>query len=169
MRFVPILGLVLAAAPAAAQTASPDPVAPAAAPGKRAAPVEIRVERQPDPAPGVRRVRIVARPGVDAAEMAIDVAADRGLALTAPASWTVPAVAGAEVVHDVDVRVTGEGEQRIVVTATVRSGEGFEQTEIERFAFRPVPREGAPARRTFARIPTHPGGRTIVEVPAETP
>lgn len=160
MRFLPILALALAAAPVAAQPASP---------GKRAAQVEIRVERQPDPAPGVRRVRVVARPSVDAAEMAIDVAADRGLALTAPASWTVAAVAGQEVVHDVDVRITGEGEQRIVVTVTVRNGEAFEQTEIERFAFRPVPREGAAARRTFARIPTHPGGRTIVEVPAATP
>lgn len=137
--------------------------------GKVTAPVEIEVVPQADPGPGMRRVRIVARPTVDAASLAVDVAAEAGLSLAHPAdaAWTAPARAGEEVVRDVDLAVSGPGELRLVITATVKHEGGMSQTGLHTFAFNPAPDDGA-AKRGL-RIPTDPGGRVIVEVRAGRP
>jgi len=137
--------------------------------GKITAPVEIEVVPQADPAAGTRRVRIVARPTVDAASLSIDVAAEDGLTLANPAAatWTGVAHAGQEVVRELDVAVAGPGELRLVITATIRHAGGTSQTGLHTFAFNPAPEDGA-AKRGL-RIPTDPGGRLIVEVPARRP
>jgi hypothetical protein len=132
-------------------------------------PVVVEILPQPDPAPGMRRVRIVAHPSVDAAQMTIDVAAESGLSLTGPApSWTLPARAGEEVVREVDLAVSGPGELRIVVTITVKYGDDFTQSGIEVFAFNPGP-ESALTKSLVVTPPTDPGGRRIIEIPARIP
>lgn len=133
-------------------------------------PVVVEILPQPDPAPGMRRVRIVARPSVDAEQMTIDVAAESGLALTGPAaSWTLPARAGEEVVRELDLAVSGPGELRIVVTATIKYGDDFTQSGIEVFAFNPGPESGALTKSLVATPATDPGGRLIIEIPARIP
>ena len=173
--------LTLAAAvPAAdlhAQAAEPRavasaPVRLAAAGEKVTAPVEIEIVAQPDPAPGRRRVRIVARPSVDAASLSLAVSAESGWAL-APGSaaiWAGAAQAGHEIVRDVDLAVTGEGELRLVIVATVRYGGDFVQTGIHEFALNPpAPPRSAALPKSVRPPATDPGGRTILEVPAATP
>jgi hypothetical protein len=161
---------VLAAAPAAAQGPDTRGIVRVTKSLKVTAPVVVEILPQPDPAPGVRRVRIVARPSVDAAQMTIDVAAESGLSLREPASWTVPLRAGEELVRELDVAVTGPGELRLVVTATVKYGDDFTQSGIHVFAFNPSPESGGALTKSFVpSVPNQPGGRTILEVPARTP
>lgn len=163
---------ILAAAATAGEAraqAAPDAIRVVRGEGKVRAPVEIEVVPQPDPGPGMRRVRIVARPTVDAASLSIDVAAEAGLSLANPAAgtWTAAARTGEEVAHDLDLTVTGPGELRLVITATVKHEGGVSQTGLHTFAFNPAPEDGA-AKRGL-RIPTDPGGRVIVEVRAGRP
>lgn len=164
-----LLLFALLAAPAAQAHAQADPVRMARADGKVSAPVEIEVVPLAEPAPGVRRVRIVALPTVDAASLSIDVAAEAGLAVRDPAqaAWTAPARQGEEVARELDLSVTGPGELRLVIAATVKHEGGASQTGYTTFAFNPAPEDGA-AKRTL-RIPTDPGGRVIVEVRSTTP
>lgn len=139
---------------------------------KVTAPVDVQIVPLPEPGPGRRRVRIVARPDVDAASMTIDVSAESGLALASPAdgTWTVPARAGEEVAREVELSVSGPGELRLVVTATVKHGEDFTQTGIHVFAFEPGPAaDAALAKSLLPGASTDPGGRTILEVPARRP
>lgn len=172
---LPIAAL-LPAAGAHAQTAEARRMAPAAqvaGPGaKVTAPVEIEIVPQADPAPDRRRVRIIARPGVDAASLSIEVSADSGLAL-APgtvATWTGTAQAGREVVREMDFVVSGRGELRLVVTATVKYGDDFTQSGIHEFALNPAAAvRSAGLSKSFRAPATDPGGRTVVEVPAKTP
>jgi len=171
-----LLTSALAAAPAAAQGADARAtdggiVRLTKGSTKITAPVDIEIIPQPDPGPGRRRVRIVARPSVDAAQLTLDVTAESGLALAgAPASWTLPARAGEEVVREVDLAVSGPGELRLVVTATVKYGDDFTQSGIQVFAFNPSPESGGALTKSFIpSVPNQPGGRTIVEVPARTP
>jgi hypothetical protein len=154
----------MAGAPSAVRLAGPG--------AKVTAPVDIEIVALPDPGPGRRRVRIVARPGVDAASLSIEVSADGGLALApgTAGTWTGAAQAGQEVVREVGLVVSGAGEQRVMVSATVKYGDDFTQTGIEEFALNP----SAAVRSTvltkgFRPAATDPGGRTIVEVPAKTP
>lgn len=169
---------VLYAVPAAAQGGEARSVAGAPAAGisrlskhagKVTAPVDIEIVPQPDPGPGLRRVRIIARSSVDAASLAIDVTAESGLTLTAaPATWTITARAGEEVVRELDLAVSGPGELRLVVTTTVKHGDDVTQSGIHVFAFNPSPDSGGALTKSFVPA-TDPGGRTIIEVPARTP
>lgn len=166
----------LAAAVPAALPAQPGdarvPVRLTGASTKVTAPVDVQIVPLPDPGPGRRRVRIVARPEVDAPSLTIDVTAESGLALAVPAegTWTVPARAGEEVAREVELAVSGPGELRLVVTATVKHGEDFTQTGIHVFAFEPgVAPGGALAKSLLPAAPTDPGGRVILEVPARRP
>ena len=139
---------------------------------KVTAPVEVEIAAQPDPGPGLRRVRIVARPTVDAASLTVDVAAEDGLAVAAPAAatWTGPARAGEDVVRDIDFTVSGPGELRLVVTATVKQADDFTQTGIHEFALNPdAATRAAALTKGFRPAATDPGGRRVVEVPARTP
>lgn len=154
----------VAGAPTAVQVAGPG--------AKVTAPVEIEIVPQPDPAPGRRRVRLVARPSVDAASLSIEVSADSGLALApgTAATWTGAAHAGEEVVRELDLVVSGPGELRLMVTATVKYGDDFTQTGLHEFALNP----GAAVRsvgvsKGFRARATDPGGRNVLEVPARTP
>lgn len=178
MRRTLLLLLPFATLPAAAdlvaQTADARSVAVrVAGPGaKVTAPVEIEMVPQADPAPGRRRVRIIATPGVDAASLTVDVAADSGLALApgVEGTWTGAARAGQPVVREMDFVVSGPGELRLVVTATVKYGNDFTQSGIHEFALNPaaaVRSAGLP--KSFRPAPTDPGGRTVVEVPAKRP
>jgi hypothetical protein len=168
------LAPALAAVPAAAQ---PYPAPALAAPVrltkpsmKITAPVDIEIVPQADPGPGLRRVRIIARPSVDAAQMTLDVRAESGLVVSSlPAAWTLAAHAGEEVVREVDLAVSGPGELRLVVTVTVKYGEDFTQSGIQVFAFNPAPETGALTKSFIPSVPNQPGGRTILEVPARTP
>ncbi|HEX6911271.1 MAG TPA: hypothetical protein VF142_12785, partial [Longimicrobium sp.] len=74
---------VLAAAPSAlpAQTGARPPARLTGASTKVTAPVDVEIAPLPDPGPGRRRVRIVARPEVDAPSLTMDVSAESGLAL----------------------------------------------------------------------------------------
>lgn len=173
------LAIMLPAAHAPAQTADarsmaavPSAVQVGGAGEKVTAPVEIEIVPQPDPGPGRRRVRIVARPSVDAASLHIEVSADSGLALApgTAAVWTGTAQAGREVVREVDLVVSGPGELRLLVTATVKYGDDFTQTGLHEFALNP----GAAVRslglsKAFRARATDPGGRNVLEVPAKTP
>lgn len=174
-----LLALPLAAAVVASDAHAQAPEARAitaarvGGPGaKVTAPVDVQIIPQPDPAPGMRRVRIVARPSVDAASMVIHVSADSGLALapgTEP-TWTGEARAGDEVVRELDLVVSVEGELWLMVTATVRYGEGFTQTGLHEFALNPsaaVRSAGLP--KSLRARQTDPGGRTVLEIPARTP
>lgn len=183
MRLVPLALLTLAAAaPAAgAQAQVSDARTVASAPAavrlggageKVTAPVEVEIVALPDPAPGRRRVRIVARPSVDAASLSLAVSAESGWSL-APGSagtWAGEARAGREIAREVELVVAGEGELRLVVVATVRYGEDFVQTGIHEFALNPAaPPRAAALPKSLGAPATDPGGRTIVEVPAATP
>jgi hypothetical protein len=168
------LATLFSAADAHAQTADARSLAPHAvrlsgAGDKVTAPVEIEITPLPDPAPGRRRVRVVARPSVDAASLAIEVSADDGLALApgTAGTWTVAAQAEQEVVRELDLVVSGTGEQRVMVSATVKYGADFTQTGIEEVALNAV--RSAGLTKGFRPAATDPGGRTIVEVPAKTP
>jgi hypothetical protein len=139
---------------------------------KVTAPVDIEIVPQADAGPGRRRVRVVARPSVDAASLSIDVAADSGLALApgAASTWTGVAQAGQEVVHDVDLVVSGPGELRLMVTATVKYGDDFTQTGLHEFALNPSAAvRSLGASKSFRARATDPGGRNVLEVPARTP
>jgi hypothetical protein len=171
------LATLLSAAEAHAQTADTRSMTPSAVrlagPGaKVTAPVEIEITPLPDPAPGRRRVRVVARPSVDAASLSIEVSADSGLALAPGTSgtWTGVAHAGEEVVRELDLVVSGPGELRLMVSATVKYGDDFTQTGIEEFALNPAAAvRSAALTKGFRPAATDPGGRTIVEVPAKAP
>lgn len=164
-----LLLLSLVALSAAEAHAQADPIRVVRADGKVTAPVEIEVVPLADPAQGTRRVRIVARPTVDAASLSIDVTAEAGLAVRDPAqaAWTAPARVGEEVSRELDLAVTGPGELRLVIAATVKHEGGASQTGLTTFAFNPAPEDGA-AKRAL-RVPTDPGGRVIVEVRAARP
>jgi hypothetical protein len=175
---IPLATLISAAA-AHAQTADARSIAsvPSAArvagPGaKITAPVDIEIVPQADPAAGMRRVRIVARPSVDAESLSIEVSADSGLALApgTAATWTGAARAGEEVVRDLDLVVSGPGELRLMVTATVKYGDNFTQTGLHEFALNPsaAVRSLGASKALRARA-TDPGGRNVLEVPAKTP
>ncbi|HEX6369159.1 MAG TPA: hypothetical protein VF006_09510 [Longimicrobium sp.] len=173
------LAIMIPAAHAHAQTAETRSMAGApsavrlAGPGEKVtAPVEIEIIPQPDPGPGRRRVRIVARPGVDAASLSIEVSADSGLALApgTAGTWTGAAQAGQEVVRELDLVVSGPGELRLTVTATVKYGEDFTQTGIHEFALNPTAAaRSAGLPKGFRPRATDPGGRNVLEVPAKTP
>jgi hypothetical protein len=173
------LAALVPAADARAQTAETRSMAAApavvrlAGPGaKVTAPVEIEILPQPDPAPGRRRVRIVARPSVDAASLSIEVSADSGLALAPGTSgtWTGAARVGEDVVREMDFVVSGPGELRLMVTATVKYGDDFTQTGLHEFALNPSAAVRSTAFSKGVRAPaTDPGGRTILEVPAKKP
>ncbi|WP_420125232.1 hypothetical protein [Longimicrobium sp.] len=153
--------------------ASAPSVARVAGPGaKITAPVDIEIVPQPDPRAGMRRVRIVARPSVDAASLAIEVSADSGLALApgTAATWTGAARAGDEVVRDLDLVVSGPGEMRLLVTATVKFGDDFTQTGLHEFALNPSAAvRSLGASKSFRARVTDPGSRNVLEVPARTP
>jgi hypothetical protein len=149
-----------------------DAVRLAGAGDKVTAPVEVEIAPQPDPRPGVRRVRITARPTVDAASLTVEVGAEDGLSVAVPASatWTGAARARQEVSCDVDFTVSGPGELRLVVTATVKQADDFTQTGIHEFALNPsAATRAAGLTKSFRPVATDPGGRTVVEVPAKTP
>ena len=175
LALLPLAGM-LSAAPAHAQTADARSMAAApsavqvAGPGaKMTAPIEI--VPQPDPAPGRRRVRLVARPSVDAASLSIEVGAESGLALApgTAASWTGAAQAGQEVVRELDLVVTGPGELRLMVTATIKYGDDFTQTGLHEFALNPAAVRSVGLSKDFRARATDPGGRVIQEVPARQP
>jgi hypothetical protein len=174
-RILLALCTLAAAVPAALPAQPADAHAPVRVTGlstKVTAPVDVQIVPLPEPGPGRRRVRIVARPDVDAASLTIDVSAESGLVLASPAdgSWTVPARAGEEVAREVELAVSGPGELRLVVTATVKHGEDFTQTGIHVFAFEPGPAaDAALAKSLLPGVSTDPGGRTILEVPARRP
>jgi hypothetical protein len=173
------LAALVPAADAHAQTAETRSMAGApavvrlAGPGaKVTAPVEIEILPQPDPAPGRRRVRIVARPSVDAASLSIEVSADSGLALAPGTSgtWTGVARVGEDVVREMDFVVSGPGELRLMVTATVKYGDDFTQTGLHEFALNPSAAVRSAGFSKGVRAPaTDPGGRTVLEVPAKKP
>lgn len=144
-----------------------------AGPGEKVtAPVEIDIIPQPDPGPGRRRVRIVARPSVDAASLSLEVSADSGLALApgTSATWTGAARAGEEVVREMDFVVSGPGELRVMVTATVKYGDDFTQTGLHEFALNPAAAVRSAGLSKGMRAPaTDPDGRTVLEVPAKKP
>ncbi|HEX6038433.1 hypothetical protein [Longimicrobium sp.] len=158
------------ASPLAAQT--PHVARLAAVTGKVTAPVEVEIVPLADAAPGHRRVRIVARPGVDGASLALDVRAEGGLAVAAPAqaAWTAPARAGEEVTRELDLAVTGEGELRVIVEATIKQSDDVAQTNIHSYAFNPAPGADDALTKSFVPAPaTDPGGRVIVEFRARRP
>lgn len=181
-RFALSLGILAATAAAAPHAGAQADAAPpahgivrlAGASGKLTAPVEVVITALPEPGPGRRRVRITARPSVDAASLSLDVAAESGLALADPAApaWTGPARAGEETVREVDLAVSGPGELRLIVTATIKHGDDVVQTGVHEFAFNPAPQADAALTKSLRRArgpATDPGGRTIVEVPAKQP
>lgn len=180
-RIVLSLGILaataLASRGAAAQTDAASPsgqaiVRLAGGSTKVTAPVEVVITPLPDPGPGRRRVRVTARPSVDAASLSLDVAAESGLSLADPAAavWTGPARMGEETVRDVDLAVSGPGELRLIVSATIKHGDDVVQTGIHVFAFNPAAAPEAALTKSLRRAPaTDPGGRTIVEVPAKQP
>lgn len=138
--------------------------------GKVTAPVELDVVMVEQGA-RERRVRIVARPTVDVQALTLEVAAEDGIALasTSQATWTGAARAGDEVVHPVNLVVSGNGPMRLVITATVKDQAGVSQTGHQEFALNP---SALAATRAFGRRPgtaVHPGGRVIIEVPAARP
>jgi hypothetical protein len=135
--------------------------------GKVTAPVTVELVPLPDPGPGRRRVRIVGLPGVSAPSLTLDVSAENGIALASPVIWTGAATAGEEVAVEVELVVTGPGEQRLVVAATIKQDNGFSQTGLHVFSLNPAANAGFLKRPTAA--PTDPGGRRILEVPAATP
>ena len=154
----------MAAAPSAVQVSGPG--------AKVTAPVDIEIVPQPDPGPGRRRVRIVARPSVDAASLSIEVSANSGLALApgTAATWTGTAQAGQEVVRELDLVVSGPGELRLLVTATVKYGNDFTQTGLHEFALNPSAAvRSLGASKSFRARATDPGGRNVLEVPAKQP
>ncbi|HEX2081227.1 MAG TPA: hypothetical protein VHG08_26220 [Longimicrobium sp.] len=160
--------LALAAAGAAdAQMPEPRTLRLTRAEGKIAAPVDVEIVPLPDPGPGRRRVRVVARPSVDAPSLTIEIGAESGLSLPDGAvTWTGAARAGEEVVREVDFAVTGAGELRVVVAATLRYGESH-QTSVHELPLNP---RGPALTRSFdTRASRQPGGRTIIEIPAATP
>lgn len=165
LALVPLSDAAAQDAPAAVRLAGAHP--------KVTAPVEVVITPLPAPAEGRRRVRITARPSVDAVSLSLDVAAESGLALADPAAvaWTGPARAGEEVSRDVDLAVAGPGELRLVVTATIKHGDDVVQTGIHEYAFNPAAAEGALTKSLLRSraAATDPGGRTIVEVPAARP
>jgi hypothetical protein len=173
------LATLLSAAQTQAQTAdtrsmagAPSPVQVAGPGAKVTAPVDVEIVPQPDPGPGRRRVRIVARPSVDAASLSIEVSADSGLALApgTAATWTGAAQAGQEVVRELDLVVSGPGELRLLVTATVKYGNDFTQTGLHEFALNPSAAVRSLGLTKGVRAPaTDPGGRNVLEVPAKTP
>lgn len=171
------LAALLSTAQAHAQAADTRSLTPSAArvagPGaKVTAPVEIEIVPQPDPGPGRRRVRIVARPSVDAASLFIEVSADSGLALAPGTSgtWTGAAQADQEVVREVDLVVSGPGELRLMVTATVKYGDDFTQTGFHEFALNPSAAvRSLGLSKGLRPAATDPGGRVILEVPARQP
>jgi hypothetical protein len=181
-RIVLSLAMLAAAAFAPEARAQADAPVPSGQPAVRLAggstkvraPVEVVITALPEPGAGRRRVRISARPSVDAASLSLDVAAESGLSLADPAAagWTAPARAGEEVVREVDLAVSGPGELRLIVTATVKHGDDVVQTGIHEFAFNPAPAADAALTKNLGRAraaATDPGGRTIVEVPAKRP
>lgn len=174
MKRILLVLCVLAAAPSAlpAQAETRPPARLTGASTKVTAPVDVEIVPLPDPGPGRRRVRVVARPEVDAPSLTLDVSAESGLALAAPgdATWTVPARAGEEVAREVDLSVTGEGELRLVVAATLKHGDDFSQTGMHVFAFNPSPESGGALTKSLRpAAPTDPGGRVILEIPARRP
>jgi hypothetical protein len=179
MRLLSLTLLALAAAAASAaqaraQTAEPRAIAVrlGGAGHKVTAPVEVEMVALPDPAPGRRRVRITARPSVDAPSLSLTVSAESGWSL-APgtnASWTGAAEAGREIVREVELVVTGPGELRLVVEAAIRTGSDFAQRGIHEFALNPTAADRSAALpKSFPAPPTDPGGRTVLEIPAATP
>ncbi|HEU0301748.1 MAG TPA: hypothetical protein VFR37_20005 [Longimicrobium sp.] len=160
-----LLALAMAGA-ADAQSAEPRTLRLARGEGKIAAPVDVEIVPLPDPGPGRRRVRIIATPTVDAPSMTIDISGESGLSLPGEAvAWTGAAQAGQEVAREVDFAVTGTGELRVVVAATLKYEGGSSQTSVHELPLNPTA-----LTRTFrARVPAQPGGRTIIEIPAATP
>jgi hypothetical protein len=139
--------------------------------GKVKAPVDVEITTLPDPAPGRRRVRIVATPTVDAPSMTIEISGENGLSLPeGTVSWTGPAVAEEEVAREVELVVTGAGEQRVVVAATLKYDGGSTQVALHEFPLNPGAGVQAALTRSFrTRAAAHPGGRNIIEIPAATP
>jgi hypothetical protein len=181
-RFAPSLAVLAATALAAPHAGAQADAAPpahgtarlAGASTKVTAPVEVVITALPEPGPGRRRVRITARPSVDAASLSLEVSAESGLALAdpAPTAWTGPARAGEETVREVDLAVSGPGELRLIVTATLKHGGDVVQTGVHEFAFNPAAPADAALTKGLGRgraPATDPGGRTIVEVPARRP
>ncbi len=165
----PCLLALAVAGTADAQTAEPGAARLARAEGKVTAAVEVEITALPDPGPGRRRVRIVARPTVDAPSMTIDVGGESGLSLPdGEFTWTGVAQAGQEVVREVDFAVTGAGELRVVVAATLKYGGGSSQTTVHELPLNPGA-EAALTRSFRARASAQPGGRNIIEIPAATP
>ncbi|HEU0079284.1 MAG TPA: hypothetical protein VFQ76_16635, partial [Longimicrobiaceae bacterium] len=82
-------------------------------------------------------------------------------------TWTGVAQAGQEVVREVEFAVTGAGELRVVVAATLRYDGGSSQTTLHELPLNPG--AGALTRSFRARASAQPGGRTIIEIPAATP
>lgn len=139
---------------------------------KVTAPVHVEIVALPDPAPGMRRVRIVARPSVDATSFALAVSAESGWTLAPDAipNWAGSAQAGQEVVRELDLVVAGEGELRLTVLATITYGEDFTQTGVHEFALNPAAAaRSAGLPKSVRPVVTDPGGRTVLEVPAARP
>jgi hypothetical protein len=164
MKLALFTACLLAAVPASAQSGV---LRVSGVQGKVTAPVTVELVPLADPGPGLRRVRIVVRPSVSAPSLALDVSAENGIALANPAAWTGAASAGEEVAVEVDLVVNGPGEQRLVVSATVKHENGFSQTGLHVFSLNPAANAGFLKRPPAP--PTDPGGRRILEVPAATP
>lgn len=165
--FLPCLLALAIAGAADAQTPEPRTLRVVRAEGKVTAPVDVEIAALPNPGPGRRRVRIVARPTVDAPSLTIEIGGESGLSLPdGPVTWTGAAQAGVEVAREVDFAVTGAGELRVVVAATLKYGDSH-QTSVHELPLNPG---GEALTRSFrARASIHPGGRTIIEIPAATP
>jgi hypothetical protein len=155
-----ISAALAAAAPAAAQADTPARVISAG--HKVTAPVELELTStgQGD----ARRLVVLARPRVDAPALTVSVEVEDGLSLPAAAEWKGAAHQGQEWRQELDARISGAGEQRVVVTATLSYEDGSTQTAVQVFVLNP----GAPVRG-FARMPSRdvvsgPGGRRVVEV-----
>jgi hypothetical protein len=164
MKLLPALGLIAAlAAPAAAQRS---PLRLTGANAKQTVPVEILVTAAPTDA---QRLHLVARPRVDAKTLSVAVAVEDGLQLVSAPEWSVAASAGVESTRDLEVRITGPGEQRVVVTTTLTYDDGSAESGVEVFVLNPPGPVRGFARVADPSVVHGPGGRTVVEVMTGAP
>lgn len=164
MKLLSTLGLIaVLSAPAAAQRT---PVRLTGANAKVTIPVEITVTAAPNDA---QRLHLVARPRVDAKTLTLTVAVEDGLALVSAPEWSVAATMGVEAPRDLEVRVVGPGEQRVVVTATLTFDDGSTESGVEVFVLNPAPPVRGFARMADPSVVRGPGGRAVVEVMTGAP
>jgi hypothetical protein len=133
------------------------------------APVSIAVLPAGWADPQHQRLQVVVTPHVDARLMEVAVDATEGLVLPAGKSrWSAPARAGQAAGEPVVIGASGPGQQRLLVTVTLRFDGDERQGAVALFMLHP---EAPPLKNPHpgARRVTTPDGRVILEIPAGRP